>query len=494
MRNKTLFQFFHWYYPPEHRLWEHAAREAAHLARLGITAVWLPPACKGSEGHRSFGYDCYDLYDLGEFDQKGSVATMFGTRGEYLEAIRAFHEQHMSVYADIILNHKGGADEMEEVSVHKVDPENRKKVISDPYKIKARTKFTFPGRQGKYSSFIWDFHCFSGVGRDENTGEYGVYKILNEYGSEWEDLIEEEKGNFDYLMLSDIEFRNPAVREELGKWGVWYLQNTEVDGFRLDAVKHMPASFYRDWLAHLRATSGKELFAVGEYWKSENIDPMLSYIKATEGGMSLFDTPLHHNFSKASHEGARYDLRKIFDHALVKTDPGHSVTFVDNHDTQPLRQFDSHTESWFRPHAYALILLREGGYPCVFFPDLYGAAYHDKMPDGKVHAAELDPCPGLEKLLQARREYAYGLQKDYFDDPHTIGWVREGEPGKNSGCAVLLSNAGEGVKEMETGKHHAGKTFNDITGNRQDKVTADAEGRASFPVNAGSIAVWIPEG
>ena len=35
-------------------------------------------------------------------------------------------------------------------------------------------------------------------------------------------------------------------------WGKWYLETTEVDGFRLDAVKHIDANFYKNWIQKLR--------------------------------------------------------------------------------------------------------------------------------------------------------------------------------------------------------------------------------------------------
>ena len=71
--NLTIFQFFHWYYSTEGNLWKHAADKAPHLAKLGITHVWLPPAYKSGKGTDEPGYAAYDLYDLGEFDQKGTV-------------------------------------------------------------------------------------------------------------------------------------------------------------------------------------------------------------------------------------------------------------------------------------------------------------------------------------------------------------------------------------------------------------------------------------
>jgi hypothetical protein len=49
----------------------------------------LPPAYKGASGGYSVGYDTYDLFDLGEFDQKGSVATKYGDKAQLLAAIAA---------------------------------------------------------------------------------------------------------------------------------------------------------------------------------------------------------------------------------------------------------------------------------------------------------------------------------------------------------------------------------------------------------------------
>jgi alpha-amylase len=492
MPNYTMFQFFHWFYPKDRALWQHVIKEAPHLSELGITGMWLPPAYKAAGGADSVGYDAYDLYDLGEFDQKGSVATMFGTRDEYLQAVRALHENNIQAYADVVFNHKAGADETEEVMAHKVNPDNRKEVISDAYKIKAYTKFNFPVRQGKYSAFQWDFQCFSGVDWDENNKEGGIYKILNEYGEDWEELLSDERGNFDYLMFSDVEFRNPAVREELKKWGLWYLESTGVDGFRLDAVKHITPSFFPDWLHELRSKTNRELFTVGEYPNS--LDIIQKFIEVSNGCMSLFDFPLHHNLRIASQKRKQYDLRKIFNKTLVKVDAIHSVTFVDNHDTQNFREMPSNIEKWFRPHAYALILLREQGYPCVFYPDLYGMDYYKKGKNGKERKKSIKPCNQLEKLLVARKSYAYGAQRDYFEQSNLIGWIREGTdefPG--SGCAVVISNKDESQLEMEIGKRHAGKTFYELTGSGKEKIAVNNDGKASFPVKARSIAVWVAE-
>ncbi|STL91976.1 alpha-amylase [Escherichia coli] len=56
-------------------------------------------------------------------------------------------------------------------------------------------------------------------------------------------------------------------------------------------------------------------------------------------------------------------MTQIFTGTLVEADPFHAVTLVANHDTQPLQALEAPVEPWFKPLAYALILLRENGVP-----------------------------------------------------------------------------------------------------------------------------------
>jgi alpha-amylase len=78
--NGTMMQYFEWELPADKKLWVNLKADAAKLKTAGITAVWLPPAYKGANGAEDVGYSVYDLYDLGEFNQKGSVATKYGTK------------------------------------------------------------------------------------------------------------------------------------------------------------------------------------------------------------------------------------------------------------------------------------------------------------------------------------------------------------------------------------------------------------------------------
>lgn len=191
------------------------------------------------------------------------------------------------------------------------------------------------------------------------------------------------------------------------------------------------------------------------------LDLLLKYFEDTNNEMILFDSSLDNNFFRASNEGNSYDMRKIFDETLVKAFFEKAVTVVANHDTQTLQSMEAPIEAWFKPIDYALILLRDEDYPCVFYPDIYGAHYKGPGKDGKECETWLSKVDDLEKLLQSRCNNAYGMQRDYFDHASCIGWTREGDD-THSGYAVVLSNGDSGNKNMEIVKSYAGNFFFDM--------------------------------
>jgi alpha-amylase len=489
MINGTMMQAFHWYLPADGSLWGSLSDETRELSDSGFSALWLPPAFKGRSGGFDVGYGPYDLYDLGEFDQRGSVRTKYGTKAEYLKLIAECHDRGMQVYADIVLNHKAGADAYETVKARRVRYDDRRVEYGDISDIYAWTSFTFPGRKGAYSPFTWSSKHFDGVDWDERTGESAIFKFVKP-DSAWEDVVGDEKGNYDYLMFADIDFTEPEVLQEMRQWGAWYLRETGIDGFRLDAIKHISFDFFHYWLDAMRQESGRELFTVGEFWSYDR--GMLElYLQKSSGRMSLFDAPLHLAFYQASRDPG-YDLRTLFDSSLVKDNPVKAVTLVENHDTQPLQSLESPVDFWFKPLAYACILLRRDGYPCVFYPDWFGASYVDRGGDGDNYQISLAPVPGLEEMVKARRDLAYGEQRDYFDFPKVVGWTREGEPDKpGSGLAVLLSSGAEGWKWMEMGRAWAGRKMRDLLGKRREILTVNESGWAQFTVDARSLSVWV---
>ncbi|MFM6455838.1 MAG: alpha-amylase family glycosyl hydrolase, partial [Planktothrix sp.] len=224
--------------------------------------------------------------------------------------------------------------------------------------------FNFPGRQGKYSQFEWHWWHFDAVDYDEYTKESGTVYLFE--GKTFDDYVALEFGNFAYLMGADLDFQHEEVRQEMINWGKWYLDTTGVDGFRLDAIKHISTWFFPEWLDEMEKYVGRELFTVGEYWAPDT-GILNWYLDSVGQRMSVFDVTLHYNFHYASKAGGYYDMRTILDGSLIKGRAMNAVTFVENHDSQPLQALESVVEPWFKPLAYAIILLRQEGYPCIFY-------------------------------------------------------------------------------------------------------------------------------
>lgn len=479
MENQTLMQYFEWYLPDDGQHWNRLAEDAPNLAAKGIRKVWMPPTFKGT-GSNDVGYGVYDLFDLGEFDQKGTVRTKYGLKEEYLRAIEALSQNGIEAIADVVLNHKAAADYKERFTVVEVDPNDRNVEISEPFEIEAWMHFAFPGRKKAYNDFEWHWYHFTGTDYDAKNNKSGIFLIQGD-NKGWADdeLVDNENGNYDYLMYADIDFKHPEVIQNLYDWAHWFIESTGVHGFRLDAVKHIDSFFMKNFIRDITEKYGDDFYVFGEFWNSDE-KANNDYLENIDYRFDLVDVKLHHNLFDASKSGADYDLRTIFDQTLAKNHPESAVTFVDNHDTQRGQALESTVEEWFKPAAYALILLREAGLPCVFYGDYYGIS-------GEFAQESFQEV--LDKLLDIRLNLAYGEQIDYLDDANCIGWTRQG---KDDGqpIAVLINNDQATSKSMLVGTEWAGREFSDYLGNSSQIVTIDDQGWGEFPVEEKSVSVW----
>src|SRR5262249_12988239 len=113
----VIMQSFYWDCPrnegQEGSWWTFLSGKITDLANVGFTALWLPPASKAAEV-QSMGYDPYDYYDLGDFNQKGGTKTWFGNKIELVNLIAKVHSAGMQAYADVVINHNSGGDATEQ--------------------------------------------------------------------------------------------------------------------------------------------------------------------------------------------------------------------------------------------------------------------------------------------------------------------------------------------------------------------------------------------
>ena len=333
-------------------------------------------------------------------------------------------------------------------------------------------------------------HSFNGIDSVQKDNEElkGIFRIYNEYSDDWNPNVSSEFGNYDYLMGTNVEYRNPYVFSEMKNWIKWYLETTNADGMRLDAVKHISLDFLQELITYVKTELKSDCYILGEFWKdeAEKINRFSDPIKEM---ISCFDVPLHYNFFAASEKAQDYDLSQILKGSFLEQKPVFSVSFVENHNTQQLQSLQSTVQDWFKPLAYALILLMEDAYPCVFYPDLYGAGYTD-IREGKEVEIIMSKVEILSKLLDARQKFAYGEQINYFDHPNCIAWMRKGDV-DHPGCVVVISNSDAGYKDIDVGKENANSVFIDITHQRDDEIQTDENGKARFTVSSRSVSVWI---
>ncbi|RVX66773.1 hypothetical protein B0A52_08966 [Exophiala mesophila] len=402
-QNQIIFQGFEWHLPgpekpeqPSH--WTLLKQLLPHLSALGVSHIWLPPGCKSTNVHDN-GYGIYDLWDLGEFEAKGSRRTKWGVREELDDLCKEANRLGIAVLWDAVLNHKAAADGKETSNGIKVDPRDRNRHISPQKELETWTSFNFPARGNQYSNMKYNWKHFSGVDYDSRTKDHGIFS--------------HELGNYDYLMFADLDHSHPEVRKDIFDWGTWITTALGLGGMRLDAIKHYSLSFLKDLISHLDLQN-KNLFFIGEYWVADS-KILQNVLRAFNGRISLFDVQLVYNLSDYS-QGRKTDLRNVLQGSLSELDPRHAVTFVANHDTQESQSLAAPVEEWFVPLAHSLILLRQNcGIPCVFWGDVFGI--NGPRP-------RLPACGGKLARLIAARKLLYWLDEDGASFKSKRGWSR----------------------------------------------------------------------
>ncbi|MDU0369000.1 alpha-amylase [Hymenobacter endophyticus] len=447
--NGVMMQAFYWDVPisnAQGTWWQVLGSRAAELKAAGITALWLPPAYKGGS-QSDVGYGVYDRYDLGEFNQKGTVATRYGTIGQLQTAIGAMKGQGLQVYEDMVMNHMTWADAQENVNGNLV-----------------YTKFNFPGRGNTYSSYKWGFNNFTGTQQAPNNGWY--------QWKSWDFQPYANNDAYDNLLGSEIQYNNNASNQtETINWGNWITTKMSLDGYRLDATKHIYTPYVNQWLDAVK-TNGR--FAVSEAW-FRNLQDLKNYAAATGGRTSLFDVPLHYTFQDMSNGNGSWDMRGLQFAGFTESNPTLSVSFVDNHDTD-------HPGALYSPVtnlkllAYAYILTRANGYPCVFYKDYYNYGLGNQ----------------IKTLNSIRQANAYGAAAEYtsVNDADVYAYSRAGDS-SHPGLLMLLNDGGSARSKTITTPFKSA-TLTDKTGNTSGTVTTDANGTGVFPVNSRSYAVWVP--
>jgi alpha-amylase len=442
----VMMQAFYWDAPQQEKQegnwWNFLAEHVEALGKSGFNALWLPPVSKASD-HRSMGYDPYDYFDLGDYDQKGGTKTLWGNRAELEALIAKAHEHGLGLYADMVINHNSGADEEE---VNPLDGQKR------------WTKFN--PASGKFPRDWNSFHP-----------------------SRFEQVMVEGEN---YAGFPHLCHRNPDVYRAIFDYARMLIEELGFDGFRFDFAKGFGAWMIGVLAKYRYVKDGNEFtpFVVAELWSgSEEIGAWIDRVNSmTDNQISAFDFPLRYKLKDVC-DTLNYDLRKLTDDgAVVAARPMHATTFVDNHDMGDNAVVND------KMLAYSYILVHEG-YPCVFWYDYYN--------NGLGRGGTPN---GIDALMQVHHQNAGGDSQILHADPDLYIMQRIGfksDTVDQPGLIYVLNNLGDKWSGTSVKTQWPNQKFRPVAWDGHDTAhpderTTDADGNAEFPAPPRGYAVYIP--
>ena len=240
--------------------WNEIAAKMPEIAEAGYTSLWLPPPTKGGSAF-SVGYDLFDPFDLGDLNQRGTVATRYGTREELVRMVAIAHRFGLRVYFDNIVNHRA----FDVPGYNASTPTNLYPgMVPGDFHLR-----TISGGFYRNANNISDFNS---VWEVQNRSLFGLVDIAHENpnanhgASEGNTLAKpvlvRHPNNPEYydfnsngvrvgfgrVTAADLAANPNNYREDVNAYLIrsarWLIDVTKCDGLRLDAVKHSPSYFF----------------------------------------------------------------------------------------------------------------------------------------------------------------------------------------------------------------------------------------------------------
>lgn len=337
-----------------------------YLEKLGVTGLWLSPVFKNREP-KFFKHSAYHGYWPWDF---WNPDPRFATFDDLVALRRHTKKKQMRLLLDMVVNHMGYDAEF---------------AASNPE---------------------W----------------FNQFGNINDWNNEFE-LI-----NHNIYGLPDFASNKPVVKKFFKLVGRHWLKNLEPDGFRLDAVKHVPLEFWQDFNAEMRQAGGENFMLLGEYLHG---DPQAFKRVWHEGTFSsLFDFPLYYTIKEVFAEGQ--DFRKLasrlyFDRNYA--DAAMLATFLDNHDLD--RFFTLCDENVERYMQAMTFLMTVRGMPVLCYGDEQGLTGHEgPKPLNRgdmVFNEDSELFQRTRKLIQLRKDHLplrRGLHCHLFADETAMAFAR----------------------------------------------------------------------
>jgi glycosidase len=303
---------------------------------LGVTALWLMPVAESPSYH---GYDVTDYL---------AVEPDYGTAEDFRALVSAAEARGIRIIVDLVMNHTS---------------------VEHPWFQDART------RGSEHDDwYVWSDEAptVSGPGgRPVWHADGGRWY----YGYFWEGM-------------PDLNLTNDDVTAALDSVGRFWLDDMSVDGFRLDAARHLieDGSTLENtddtfaWLEDFRGRTKQAkptALVLGEVWDATSIASR--YVD--EGALDLtFDFSLASQFLQAVRNGDAESLRIIREEVASAYPVGGYAAFLTNHDQD--RTFDVVGRDVAKAKQAATMLLTDPGVPFLYYGEEVGL--RGRKPDERI--------------------------------------------------------------------------------------------------------------
>lgn len=278
-----------------------------YIDSLGVTAVWVNPVLENDMPGKGGSYHGYATTDYYAIDPR------FGSNDEYKVLIDSLHGRGIKTVMDMIFNHSG---------------------IGHPW-IEDRPS-------SDWLNFPEEFHQTN----------YRLSTLTDPYASDYDRKISQD-GWF-VKEMPDLNQRNPHLMKYLIQNSIWWIEESQIDGIRMDTYPYADEEAMAGWIDAVLAEYPR-FNIVGECWFGD-----VAGVGRWQGGAPLsmasgkdthlptvMDFPLMIKVADLAPFKADTDpwngLNKIYDHLaldFVYEDPLRVLRFLDNHDTERLLQTD----------------------------------------------------------------------------------------------------------------------------------------------------------
>ncbi|MFO0674913.1 MAG: alpha-amylase family glycosyl hydrolase [Polyangiaceae bacterium] len=509
-----------------------------YFESLGVTTLWISPIVRNVETDADVdayhGYWQQDLYDVNP--HFGDIATL-------RELTAALHKRGMKVVLDIVTNHMGqvffydmnmngkpdiyvgGTGTKSPVTrVTEYDPDY------DPRGIQAETSLGIAGRAPVI--FINDATINrvppAGI-LGKADGYHGLGRIIS-----YDDPRQVELGDFPGG-LKDVATELPEVRAVMIDAFSRWIEEVDLDGFRIDTVKHVEHDFWKVFTKGVRdrvVPQGKSNFfmfgeafdgndaLLGSYTQKGELDSVFYFSQHFQVFHDVFQ--MAHDAKSQSGtkkiETLWADKKKNYGNEPQENAIGIApyralVNFMDNHD-RPRFLFDAKGDVPALRNALTFLMMEEG-IPCLYYgteQDFAGgndpANRENIAPTG--YATTGDTFVHFSKLARIRKAYPAIRRGDttvrysstHVGDEGDAGIFAFERSGGDAGDAYALvvvnsnarhpsSTVGSDGKAMATGAT-PGSTLVDVLDPKRSSYVVAADGSLDVSVPAQKTLVLVP--